>query len=420
MCETEKNGKGEYLTYRNIYNQFYLDQIRSVIYDIKTDENGDPILNEDGTPRYKYGNNNPDRAHDRFVEWWLDGAKGAGAAEQYYDWKGIIETVRRDNPGCLIFGTTKAEIDNTDERIFNDYVNAGGVHWIGNEEGYAFSTTWSKLDKGAPGYEDTKAYPRPGEYKSIEGHAGGDIWSVPEVNSKLLNSGWFWSESKEKSVLSVSRLGEKYFESVGYGGVMLLNVSPNTDGGLGSAQSSRLAEFGAALRGTFKIDLAKQSGASAAADSVLGGDIAYSASRVLDDDASYWAPEQGRTTGSIEIDLGAVRLFDVVMRREYIPLGQRVTDFYIEYKTESGAWREFGSGTTIGAKRLVRRAAVRGSAVRVNITGAYASPLISGVGVFKAAEAFEVSAPAARPAKDHGVILGMFLRIFDIPFAMHL
>ena len=62
----------------------------------------------------------------------------------------------------------------------------------------------------------------------------------------------------------------------------------------------------------------------------------------------------------------------------------------VEYKDVTGRWHDFGKGATISAKRLCRSEAVEGTAVRINITGAKATPKICNVGVYKAAKGFEV------------------------------
>lgn len=391
----DQNSSGEYLTYQNQYNEFYIAQINHILYAVKTDENGNTLYNEDGTPQYKYGNNNPNRRTDRFVEWWMDGATGTGAAAQYYDWKGILDAIRAVNPDCQVFGTAKAGSDNTDDLIFDSLVNTGGIHWIGNESGYANSTTWSKLDSGSPGYEVTSKYKR--ETSSIVGLPEGNIWSVPEVDTKMLASEWFWNTNSEKSLHSMQSLADIYFRTVGNGATLLLNMSPNTDGELDTNQYNRFVQFGQAIKDTFTDDFTKSDTATAAATSVYGNDLDYSASNVLDTiptgqtyDETYWAPSDGQTTGSIEIDLGGTKTFDVVSIEEYIAKGQKISKFTVEYKTARGTWETFGTGTTIGAKKLIRTAPVTGTAIRINITESYDLPMINNVGVYKASEDFEL------------------------------
>ena len=122
----------------------------------------------------------------------MDGATGSGAYFHTYDWAGIFSAIRDTNPDCQIFGTHKAgaELGGT-----------GGIHWIGNEAGIAAVETWAKVNKG----ENFENYPR-GEGNAIIGKAEGNQGSVPEADAKLLNAGWFWSQSKQSSLLSMEKL----------------------------------------------------------------------------------------------------------------------------------------------------------------------------------------------------------------------
>lgn len=71
------------------------------------------------------------------------------------------------------------------------------------------------------------------------------------------------------------------------------------------------------------------------------------------------------------------------MAQEHIALGQRVKAFTLEAKTEKG-WELIHSGTTIGAKRILRFEDVETDALKFTITDAKASPTISRIGVFHA------------------------------------
>lgn len=76
-------------------------------------------------------------------------------------------------------------------------------------------------------------------------------------------------------------------------------------------------------------------------------------------------------------------MLDVIEIQEYIPLGQRISSFTVDVRV-NGEWMSYGEGGTIGYKRLVKGAPITADAVRVNITGAYAVPLINNVSVYKA------------------------------------
>lgn len=370
-------GKGEFTD----YNKLYTTWIREICTAKKADGS------------YKYGNNNPNRRSDRFVEWWMDGAQGNGSHVQTYDWTAIFSAIRDTNPSCQIFGTHAAVkgINASDKAL----ASTGGIHWIGNENGIAADETWAKVDAGTS-YENTTLYPRVDG--AIVGKADGDQWSVPEVDTKML-AGWFWRDAADDNTSkSEKELADIYFRTVGHGAALLLNLSPNKKGTIGTEQLNRFKEFGNNIKETFKNDLTKVSGVTATADSTWKDSDKYGAANVLDTipngetyDNTYWAPAEGKTTGSLEINLGGVKKFDVVSIEEYIQKGQTISSFTVEYKDITGRWHDFASGKTISSKRLCRGETVEGTAVRINITGAKDTPKICNVGVFKAAKGFEVA-----------------------------
>ena len=390
-CFGDNNNKENDAGYTD-YNKLYKDEIKEICTAVKKDENGNPLKDAEGNPIYKYGNNNKDRRSDRFVEWWMDGAQGAGSNIQTFDWPGIFEAIRGTNSSCQIFGTHKAGNPTVNGEPVK-LGSTGGIHWIGNESGYAGDETWAKLIAGQ-NYEDTSLFPRVNG--AIVGKADGDQWSVPEVDARML-SGWFWTDgAPDSTVKTAKRLGNMYFDSVGHGAVLLLNLSPNKTGSVGELQLNRFKEFGENIKKTFEEDLTKEEGVTVAATSVWKNAKAYSPNNVLDEipegeeyDNTYWAPAEGETTGSLEIDLGGHKVFDVVSIEEYIQKGQTIYSFSVEYKDTNGDWQNFGSGKTISSKRLCRRTPVEGTAVRINILSAHSTPMINNVGVFKAVEAFE-------------------------------
>ena len=333
--ETDSNGD---------YNEYYMNQLREVL----------------GNP--KYGNNG------KFVEVWMDGAKGSGAAAQHYKFQEWFDLIEELQPGAVVFSPYGSTI-----------------RWIGNESGKAGDPCWSKLDQQRQrNYYDTYGGDEAAYLNS--GDPNGDIWSIGECDVSL-TSGWFWKSGKQPK--SMEELTDIYFKSVGRGQPLLLNVPPDTTGVLPQDFVDRVAELGETIRDTFRTDLTKQDGVTAEATAVRGNSPDYAASNVLDDNAdTYWTMDDGQTTGSITIDLGGTKLFDIVSIEEYIKLGQRISEFTVDVHTDSG-WKEFGSGYTIGAKRLVRSTPVRADQVRINITGSQAVPLIENVGVFKAEGAFE-------------------------------
>ena len=327
----------------------------------------------------KYGNNG------KFVEVWMDGAKGSGANAQVYDFQRWYNTIH--------------ELEGDDCQIFQGG-DFAGIRWIGNENGLAHDTTWGpcKTDKNAKDGFNTNLS---GGYS--KGFPDGDKWLVPEADARI-TSGWFWGTTKN-TPKTLTDLGNMYFQSVGHGAPLLLNVPPNNKGKLDPAIADRVREFGQNIKDSFKDDLtrANKSGRAAAtaeASSTWNDNEAYGASKVLDGkDDTYWCAKNAANQ-SLTVKLPKPTTFDVVSIEEAIQNGQRISGFTVSYQTEeNGAWTEFGRGGTIGAKRLVRGTAVTATAVKVTFTTHNFGdenlnlPQISEMGLFKASRGFEKPAP---------------------------
>ena len=354
------------------------------------DENGNPTTAENDELDYnEYYNNQlieilggEEYGNDgHFVEVWMDGAKGSGQDAQEYDfvkWFDTIQKYEGEKAGydsdCMLFG---AQAYTT-------------VRWIGNENGYADKNTWSKSKVD---YEkNTINSNSKGSY--TVGFEDGNQWTVPEADARI-TSGWFWGTTKN-TPKSIADLGSMYFGSVGNNATFLLNIPPNNEGTVDKAILDRVAEFGKNIEETFDDNLAAAEGASVYADNVRGNDTAYKPGNTVDgDDNTYWTTEDGTNKGTLLIDLGGVKTFDVVSVEEAIQNGQRINEYKIEYRNSNGEWNTLDSGETIGAKRLARTGAVKGDQVRITVSTTDGKvPMISEVGVYKASDGFELAGAA--------------------------
>ena len=338
------------------YNKYYNDQLRE-------------ILGND-----KYGN------AGRFTEVWMDGAKGGGADAQDYDFALWNQTIQEEE------GTAKGKYE-SDCMIFQcgTYTT---VHWIGNERGLAAKDTWAKIN-----VDETTFYSNIRNGYAL-GFEDGNQWSVPEADTKI-TSGWFWGPNK-KTPLSMESLSNIYFNSVGHNAPLLLNIPPNDQGKVDDLILERLAEFGDNIKATFSNNLATAAGAEVKASNVRGNSSTFGPGKTVDnDDSTYWTTEDGTHSGSLLIDLGQEKKFDVVSIEEAIQNGQRINSYKVEYRTGNGEWTTMDEGVTIGAKRLVRTAAVRADQIRITVSVPEGKvPMISEVGVYKASEGFELAGSA--------------------------
>ena len=299
------------------------------------------------------------RNYGPVFEQWFDGANGEGpdGKKQEYDWALFNGTVRKLQPDAVIFSDV-----------------GPGCRWVGNERGCAGRTSWSKLD--VEGYAAGAAAPARDTLNI--GNVNGACW-IPSESDVSIRPGWFWRESENDQVKTVGELLKIYYETVGRNSLLLLNVPPDTTGRLNSVDSLRLMEFRAALDKIFEIDLAD--GSKAEANVTRGRN--FKAQNILNDEYdSYWAAPDGITEASLTIDLGGEKTFNRVVLQEYVPLGQRIKSFNVEAQTADGGWTRIASETTIGYKRIVLTENTTASKVRVNITGAYACPVLNGFALY--------------------------------------
>ena len=332
----------------------------------------------------KYGNNG------KFIEFWLDGAKGSGADAQDYDfdrWNEILV----EYEGDILINNGQHDVKKT-------------VQWVGNESGKANEETWCKALETYDEDGNLVSWTF-GPWKVINGNyfytgiKNGNVWAVPEVDVSI-TSGWFWGENKA-TPRTLETLKTMYLESVGYGVPLLLNVPLNNKGTLDDAIRERVEEFGANIQGSFANNLAAQDGVTIYVSDVYNEDVRFKPSNMVDnDDMTYWTATPGTKEVSIIVDFGDEVTFDALTIEEEIKHGQRVEAFSIFYKSDSGEWINYSNGHTICAKRIVQGRNVTTSQIKIKLWGMtddegnVGTPVISSIGVYKVTEDFQIGSDA--------------------------
>ena len=317
------------------YNEYYLNQLKEIL----------------GNP--KYGNNG------KFIEVWMDGARGSGAQKVTYTFDEWFKYIKEAEGDIAIFSAQPTS-----------------VRWIGNERGIAGDPVWHKVKK-AKITDDVK-----NDYLN-HGDPEGDMYSVGEADVSI-RSGWFYHDNQQPK--SIKDLMDIYFKSVGRGTPLLLNIPPNKEGKFAEADVARLQEFRATLDQMYATDFAK--GATVTASSTRKNHL-YQASNLTDgkDDTS-WALANDAKTGEFTVDLGQKRRFDVVELKEDIAKGQRISGFKVEVEL-NGRWVPYGEGSTVGYRRLIQGQPVEAQKIRVTITGAQATPILTNFSVYKTPSSIE-------------------------------
>lgn len=301
---------------------------------------------------------------------WFDGANGGdgyygGAREMrridnrvYYDWENTWQIVRELMPMAVMFSDVGPDF-----------------RWVGNERGIAGvkdGTCWATLNPGDGVPGNTQA-------NLNQGERPGERW-IPAECDVSIRPGWFYHASEDTKVKTPAQLLDIYYQSVGRGACLNLNLPPDRRGRIHENDIKSLREFRRILDETFATDFAKN--AKRVASQVRGDAPEFSAANLTDGNrGTYWATDDANTTPDVVFDLGKPVTINVVSLREYLPLGQRVEAFAIDTWTD-GQWKEASRGTSIGNRRLVRLAPVTTSRVRLRITQAPACPAISEFGLY--------------------------------------
>ena len=285
-------------------------------------------------------------------EVWFDGANGGsgyygGARETrridnrtYYDWPDTIKIVRELQPDAVIFSDGGPD-----------------VRWVGNEAGYAGDPCWATLNRDdfAPGIADEKRLTR--------GDRPGTHWVPAEVDVSI-RPGWFYHAKEDSQVRTPENLVKVYFESVGRGANLLLNLPPDRRGRIHENDVRSLQGFRKRLDEIFAINIAQSA--------VRTGDV-----------LTFREPVT----------------FNVIRLREDIRQGQRVDEFALD-AWQDGQWREFYRATSIGSCRLAYVGPVVADKVRLRVTRSSDKPVISEIALFNGPDLGKfISAATPGPAR---------------------
>ena len=315
--------------------------------------------------------------YGEIFEVWFDGANGGdgwygGAKETrtidrrtYYDFPRAHQMVYKYQPQAIIFSD-----------------GGPGCRWVGNENGYADATNWSflRIKEVYPGYDNY--------YELTSGHADGDTWVPSECNTSI-RPGWFYHESEDGRVKSIEQLTDLYYRSVGHNGTFLLNFPVDKDGLIHPTDSAHAVDYHRLVTAELSNNLLKKASFKA---SNVRDKKRYSTQNLIDDNYdTYWATEDGVTTATLEILLKGTQKVNRLMLQEYIPLGQRVKKFSIDYLT-GGQWQPIKikeATTTIGYKRLLRFQPITTKKLRIRFEESRGPLCINGLGAYYAPNAQE-------------------------------
>ena len=92
------------------------------------------------------------------------------------------------------------------------------------------------------------------------GDPDGEVWLPNEVDTVIRDHYWFWNTHSEKDLKSLDHLMDIYYNSVGHGSVLLINIAPDRSGRIPAVDAKRAVEFGAEVKRRFGQSIAEISG----------------------------------------------------------------------------------------------------------------------------------------------------------------
>ena len=314
--------------------------------------------------------------YGNIFEIWFDGANGGdgwygGAKETrtinrrtYYQYDRAYQLIDELQPQCIVFSD-----------------GGPGCRWVGNERGYAHATNWSFLRRGDvfPGYKK--------HYELQQGHADGNQW-VPAECDVSIRPGWFYHENQDSLVKSVDHLTDLYYRSVGHNANFLINFPVNKEGRIHPTDSARIVAMHQRVTTELADNLLR--GARIKASDERGRRFGVKALTDNNYD-TYWATHDSVRSATLSIRFPRATRLNRMLLQEYIPLGQRVKSFTVEYLSGK-QWlpiRLNEETTTIGYKRLLRFKPITTRQLRIRFNDARGCLCISEIGAYHAPNAQE-------------------------------
>ena len=295
-------------------------------------------------------------------EVWFDGANGGdgwygGANETrkidgktYYGWAETFRMIRELQPKAV---------------IWNDGGDRGDLRWVGTEAGNVGETNWSTM----PSKGDTPWH------MLHYGVEDGDVWCPGETNTSI-RPGWFYHETENEHVKSLSKLMDTYYKSVGRNSTLLLNFPIAPNGRIHPNDSLRGIAFKKMIDEVFKENLIDHL-------------------PLTIDNCS--APDSAANNGQcsmVNVQWKKPTAFNRFLVEEDIAQGQRVKKFTLEALVD-GKWQPLRDAlvedgkdglTTIGHRRIICFPTVTATKLRFTITDSKAEPIIKKLGVYLAPE----------------------------------
>ncbi|MFM6969600.1 MAG: alpha-L-fucosidase [Sediminibacterium sp.] len=213
------------------------------------------------------------------------------------------------------------------------------IRWPGSESGMLAYPAWNSLSS-----KDLNS----GISTQYNDDPNGDAWAPLEADAPLYNHNWFWNPTNEKKRKTVQNLIDMYYKSAGYGGVMLLNASPDTTGKITDGDKNTYRAFGQAIQQRFS------------------------------DPLKQLANKKG-STFIISFDK-PTPVNHVIIEEDY-RYGHRIRNYTVEGKINN-QWTVLVNGSSVGRKKIDAFATQKVRAIKLTINSFVNTPLIRSLKVY--------------------------------------
>ncbi len=207
------------------------------------------------------------------------------------------------------------------------------IRWPGTESGMLSYPVWYTLKK-----EDLLT----GVSTQYHDDSDGDVWAPPESDTPLYNHFWLWTPENSKYRKSLDELMEIYYKSVGYGGILVLNATPDSTGYIPQKDVALYEKFGEELDKRFSESIA----------------------------------EIENKKGNVHIiNFHQPTLINHIITMEDYKYGQRVRAYKLEAQVDD-KWVLLVNGISIGRKKIDFFKELNAKSIKLTITKSASEPLI--------------------------------------------
>lgn len=213
------------------------------------------------------------------------------------------------------------------------------IRWPGTESGRLAYPVWNSLSSSVL---------KTGLATQYDDDPDGDAWAPLESDAPLYSHYWFWNKQNEQKRKPVTELVDIYYKSAGYGGVMLLNCSPDTMGRVNEGDRATYLAFGNEIIRRFKQPLKT-------INNIRG------------------------TTALIQFRK-PVPVNHIILQEDYRQ-GHRIRAYKTEGKV-NGKWVPLSEGISVGRKKIDAFPTQTVNAVRLTVTKFADPPLIRSFSVY--------------------------------------